>query len=403
MRWWPVTEFSYVLVAALGMWLLPSAPRGPSETVLIGLVAYLAGAMVHVPLSDGYCPGTQPAFVLLLLLAPLNVVPMLILGVKLVASVTVHARDRQWRYVPRAAGDCWHALPPVVILALFASGRARLSDWPLYLVAFTAQFGADLVINTLRAALTAPTGQWRAGLPAVTLDALMTPAGILIALEARRSPAAGAIALAGLLGMFAFASRERQGRLVNEHRALHDVLTGVANRALFDVLLESAAYRAERTGHGGGVLLADLDDFKVINDTRGHALGDEVLKAVAARLTTSTRQSDAVARLGGDEFAVLLTNEDGEPDVEYVADKLRAAFAVPLVLPGGELLTVGVSLGHARFSTTDEAASVLARADGAMYQAKPRRVRATSRPGDSDRATDPCLEALTPDAAPSVS
>jgi diguanylate cyclase (GGDEF)-like protein len=174
------------------------------------------------------------------------------------------------------------------------------------------------------------------------------------------------------MGVFALISIERRNRLAHEHRALHDPLTGLANRALFAAMLESAALRAERAGRRGALLLADLDNFKSVNDTHGHTRGDEVLRAVASRLSENVRRADLVARLGGDEFAILLADQEDEPDAGHVANKLRAAFVRPLLLSDGSAVTVGLSVGVARFGEGDQAAAVLACADAAMYANKRR-------------------------------
>ncbi len=153
------------------------------------------------------------------------------------------------------------------------------------------------------------------------------------------------------------------------HQAFHDPLTGLANRALFADRLRHGLELHRRDGRPIGLLYCDLDGFKTVNDTLGHDAGDEVIRAAAERLRALTRPGDTVARMGGDEFAVLL--EDGG-DAKAVADRLLAGFARPTAI-GRHAVAVGVSVGIAALpagSATVDAASLLRRADAAMYTAK---------------------------------
>ena len=160
-------------------------------------------------------------------------------------------------------------------------------------------------------------------------------------------------------------------RLKEELRfqAYHDPLTGLANRTLF---LERAEEQLDRVGPDGMpvLLFLDLDDFKVVNDTLGHAAGDRLLVDVADRLRDVLRPADLAARLGGDEFAVLL--DDG-PELQHavaVADRIIEALRAPFLIQGQEI-TVGASIGVAAARTGSEAAQELLRnADVAMYKAK---------------------------------
>jgi len=146
--------------------------------------------------------------------------------------------------------------------------------------------------------------------------------------------------------------RELQERL--DHQAHHDTLTGLANRALF----------IERVSSEAAVIFVDLDDFKTVNDTLGHAAGDELLRAVGTRLARAVHEDDLVARLGGDEFAVLV-HEPGEA-VE-VAERILRSFELPLAV-GDRLLAVNLSAGIAIGGATT--ADLLRDADLAMYEAK---------------------------------
>ncbi len=152
------------------------------------------------------------------------------------------------------------------------------------------------------------------------------------------------------------------------HQALHDVLTGLANRALFADRLEHALALHARDVRPVSLLLIDLDDFKAVNDTLGHPAGDELLVRVSERLLGAVRASDTVARLGGDEFAILI--EDDDP--LRVADRVRVELEQPIPL-GGRQIPVSTSIGLAGLeagSLPKSGTDLLRRADIAMYHAK---------------------------------
>ena len=152
-------------------------------------------------------------------------------------------------------------------------------------------------------------------------------------------------------------------------QAFSDPLTGVANRALFLDRLEHVLDQHARDGRPVAVVFLDLDDFKLVNDSYGHAVGDELLVRVAERITGATRAGDTVARLGGDEFAVLL---EGSPDPGDAAARIRAALSAPFLLAGVRH-TIGVSVGVAAVDADDPpvgADALLARSDAAMYADK---------------------------------
>jgi diguanylate cyclase (GGDEF)-like protein len=162
---------------------------------------------------------------------------------------------------------------------------------------------------------------------------------------------------------------EREERL--EHQALHDDLTGLANRALFTDRLDHALVLHAREHRPIAVLFVDLDDFKLVNDSLGHAVGDALLVRVAERLRAALRESDTVARLGGDEFAVLLEGNESPSDT---AARLAEAFEMPFRI-GRHSMPVRASLGLAVVDGDGqriEADELLRRADVAMYSAKHR-------------------------------
>jgi diguanylate cyclase (GGDEF)-like protein len=154
-----------------------------------------------------------------------------------------------------------------------------------------------------------------------------------------------------------------------KHRAFHDALTGLPNRVLFQDRITQAATLTARTGLITGILFIDLDDFKLVNDTMGHGVGDELLVAVAGRLTGLARDSDAPARLGGHEFAVLVANAVDETAVEAAAERMVHAFAEPFPLSTG-LVTITVTVGISTTLDSSNTDELLRHADLALYAAK---------------------------------
>jgi diguanylate cyclase (GGDEF)-like protein len=167
-------------------------------------------------------------------------------------------------------------------------------------------------------------------------------------------------------------ARVSEGQQRLQHQAFHDPLTGLANRALFRERLVLALDRHRSEGQPMALIFADLDDFKAINDSFGHAVGDRLLHAVGDRLDGCVRRDDVVARLGGDEFAVLIERQPG--DAEPVGRRIMAALREPFVVDG-HTVTVTASLGLVvpdRADDTLSADGLLRRADAAMYAGKRR-------------------------------
>jgi diguanylate cyclase (GGDEF)-like protein len=154
------------------------------------------------------------------------------------------------------------------------------------------------------------------------------------------------------------------------HAATRDHLTGLPNRALLTETLTMALAKHQRGAATPAVIFLDLDRFKAVNDTHGHAVGDELLRAVAQRLLETVRATDLLARLSGDELVVLTESADGtDRGPEVLLGRLRRAFDEPFELSCGPV-PVGASMGSASAVAGDTPATLLARADAAMYQAK---------------------------------
>jgi PAS domain S-box-containing protein len=200
-----------------------------------------------------------------------------------------------------------------------------------------------------------------------------------------------------LQGLLNDVTRRKRAEQQLEFRAYHDPLTGLANRPLFDESLEQALERARRNGSEVAVLFVDVDDFKQVNDTRGHAAGDEVLRIIGSRLQHSARGSDLVARRGGDEYLVLLPDIAANPAApagdrspgdkgdnqaghrgrgdevaEMMIARIEEAMRAPIELPAGPL-TMSLSIGQCVFPwDASDAGAMMAAADAHMYGEKHR-------------------------------
>ena len=153
------------------------------------------------------------------------------------------------------------------------------------------------------------------------------------------------------------------------YQATHDTLTHLVNRGDLYLQAEALQRRVPRTGEAVGVLFIDVDDFKNINDTHGHYVGDMTLKAVADRITARGRSEDVVARVGGDEFVILLQALHSVEDALLIARQILARFVDPVAINGLDL-TIRISIGVALAAPGETADDAMRHADVALYRAK---------------------------------
>jgi diguanylate cyclase (GGDEF)-like protein/PAS domain S-box-containing protein len=172
----------------------------------------------------------------------------------------------------------------------------------------------------------------------------------------------------GLFGMASDITDRKRDELELRSAAFKDPLTGICNRRRFDRDLDLAVSGALEAGRVFALVLADVDRFKPINDTYGHAAGDAVLQELAGRLAKGIRSTDRLARIGGDEFAAILWVDSEEATGEAV-QRLRGELDPPIRLPG-QTLHVGMSLGAVLWRPGMTTAGMLASADHAMYREK---------------------------------
>ncbi len=246
----------------------------------------------------------------------------------------------------------WGAAALHPSMATVAFGRAQTSDTPFSVYRLGLLTLASLMAPTLL------VFQWARGVP-IDVPLIALASAVLFTLVIARLYTV-ATDLRSVLA--------HRGRLQQEleHQAWHDSLTGLPNRRLFQSRLEQALGSRVRPA----VLFIDLDDFKAVNDTAGHAAGDELLRHIAGRMMDVLRHDDVPARLGGDEFAVLLTTDGDAARAEAVAGRLISAIAQPVTVAGRQW-TPGVSVGiRIGLGDSDSAETMMRDADIAMYLAK---------------------------------
>jgi diguanylate cyclase (GGDEF)-like protein len=246
--------------------------------------------------------------------------------------------------------------PAVIITALFAGFRAGLLA-----TAMAALFADYLIIP--------PRGFAISSLPEAIGLAIFSFNGVLVSVTAELYHRAQTKAANYAAQLALLASRKREEEII--HRmAYHDSLTGLPNRKLFSDRLGIALAHARRNQNKVAVAMIDLDNFKEINDTLGHIVGDLFLKATAEQLDAALRQADTVARFGGDEFLLILPDLKAIEDAIQVAQKIVDRFCKPLLVDTYQF-TVTMSIGIAVYphDGADEVI-LLKNADIAMYRAK---------------------------------
>jgi len=341
----------------------PCASVEPAALLLVALTPLVALAPVVVPrggVEREVCLVPAAAFAVLLLDGGLLAAGVATALATVLGAVRARRRDparRPHRTLRDLAATLAGLAAAAWVLGLFdlpRTGGGPVTEADLPAVALAAA-----VLLAIRTAV---------ALPRDPGFALVASAGALAMAPAVALLATASVTLPVVLALpLAVAHRAGRRALRSEHEALHDVLTGLPNRALFRDRVDRALRAARRDGGRVALMFIDLDRFKDVNDTLGHAGGDALLRQIAPRLRGALRASDTVARLGGDEFAVLLPHA---PNPSAVAAKLAAALARPFVVDGHRLPVFG-SVGTACWPDHgDDVDTLLQRADVAMYVAK---------------------------------
>ncbi|GAB2592372.1 putative bifunctional diguanylate cyclase/phosphodiesterase [Microlunatus antarcticus] len=389
----PLADPAYLLgyaVVAAGLVLLIRA-RGPRRdsaafldsaigTIALGLLGWV---LLSRPMMDGY----RDAPLVASYAAAYPLVDILLVGLLVRLLTTPGGRSRSFRLLVAAMGLMAVADSLQTVLRLQAWGGTNALD-VVWLLAYAAIGTAALdpsMVSLTAPARPEPARFTRTRLVALAVAAL-TPPLVLGAEAAFGLPldvwavVVGSVAVFSLviarmklsLDLIQTANAEREvARLALAHQAAHDSLTDLPNRAQVMFLMRGALSRAQRSGAVVGLLFVDLDGFKQVNDTLGHAAGDEVLVAASRRMQTCVRDGDVVARFGGDEFVVLLEPVDEESSAVAVAERLVAALAEPVLLRSGREVSIGASVGVAIAQDGSvDPERVLMEADVAVYRAK---------------------------------
>jgi diguanylate cyclase (GGDEF)-like protein/PAS domain S-box-containing protein len=284
------------------------------------------------------------------------------------AEAAVRASEARFRSLVQHSSDLIFVVGADGVIQFASSSASRLMGYEpdalvgVELMALAHPDDGDVVRSFIQVA---------AGLPAVSPPAEWRLRGrdeTIVQVEAIASNRLGDDAVRGIV-VNARDVGERKALLDQlAHQAFHDPLTGLANRALFYDRVTHALDLSLREGRTVTILFLDLDGFKQINDTMGHAEGDHLLRMVANRLRACARATDTVARLGGDEFAVLVEDTAVARSTERLIDRIREQIAFPFTLAGREV-RISVSVGSAS-AIGGEVDAVLRHADVAMYAAK---------------------------------
>jgi diguanylate cyclase (GGDEF)-like protein len=370
-----------LLVAASAAAALLPWHRSASALEVVALVGLLAClSRVQFEIGPGAALPTQLALVPMFFVLPAATVPLVatagyvVGGLADVACRRAHP-DRLFVVVAYS----WHALGPALVLSLAGDREPRWSDWLLYLAALAAQLAFDAAAVLARDVLAlgvpvrelAPFVGW-----AYAVDVALAPVGLLAAFASASYPYAFLLVLpvGALLALFARDRRRRIDAAIElagafrqaNREARIDALTGVGNRLAWHEELEALQAGRAELDVPVSLILVDLDELKRTNDTRGHGVGDSLLRAAASVLLASVRSSDLVARIGGDEFGILLRGVDESGCADSLA-RLEAAIALH---PGVDGVPLSIAIGHASCPPAASVHEAQHEADSQMYAYK---------------------------------
>jgi diguanylate cyclase (GGDEF)-like protein len=350
---------------AIGLAVFGSSPRHFTAVDGVVLAVFILLTRLEYRIGIGSAVAGQLAFVPMLFLMPLNLIPIAVALGSIAATGVLSFTGQKPTLCPNALGTAWFTLPPVLLLMATGEQSFAWHRWPLYAAVLVLQSLADLIPaaiyeRTVNATQLRPL----AGVLATVygFDVLLTPVGLVAAAE-------GGFAFLALLPftiVLWLLDRERQNRIHAESEAgrLHllahlDELTGAANRRSFEERLAVEQARARRSGSELSICMLDLDHFKIYNDTFGHPAGDELLRRVTETWSSALRPEALLARLGGEEFGLILP--DASPDAaEIVVERLRKD------TPPEVTFSAGIATWDGEESLDD----VVQRSDAALYRAK---------------------------------
>jgi diguanylate cyclase (GGDEF)-like protein len=370
------------VVAAIGAeaTLTWTGPAGWPAFALLLVLAYALCSRVEFEIGPGCAVPTQLVFVPMWFVVPPAALPLAVAFGYVLGAVPEYLNGSvNWRRWLVLLGNSSFAFGPAIVLSLFAHGGPTFGQWPVYVGAFAAQVVCDAIPAAAREWFVfghsprglAPFLIWVYG-----LDALLTPAGLSAAANGR----AGFLFVLPVAVLLAVLARDLRLRLDRSltfkdaaddaaHAARSDALTSVGNRLAWDEALQLLQHDLRAAGKPHSIALVDVDHLKLANDSHGHAVGDELLQAVAATLREVVRDDDVVARIGGDEFAILMRDTDETHCLARLA-RLERALA-DRSLPSG--VRVAATVGYGSMPPAASLRAAQEHADVRLYDAKAKR------------------------------
>lgn len=352
-----ISSIPFLAIAIVLAFFAPS-PRRFTTVDAVALVVFVVLTRLEYRIGVGSAVAGQLAFVPMLFLMPLKLIPIAVCVGSVIATGVLALTGRKPTLCPNALGTSWFTLPPVLLLMATGEKPFAWHSWPLYLAALALQSVADLVPAAIYERVVNSADLPLMGRVVATVygfDFLLTPVGMLAAAEGGFA----FLALVPFTAVLWLLARERNSRLDAETLASQDELTGAPNRRSFEDRLAVEQARAGRSGSELTICILDLDHFKDYNDTFGHPAGDDLLRRVTANWSATMRAEALLARIGGEEFGLILP--DASPaDAEIVIERLR--FVTPA--------DVTFSAGIATWDGCESLDHVVKRADAALYRAK---------------------------------
>lgn len=346
------------------------------------LVYGLAYRTVFRHAQSGSVP-TEPALVAMLFVIPLTLVPLAVLIAQVIAGREL-TRERGLLYTLTIAWlNGWHSVGPVVVLLIANPGPPSLANWPVYVVALAAQFVADLGTGLVReyALGRSLRSLVRPMLWSMLIDLTLAVIGLCIVIAAPN--ALTAVALVGVpIALVALLARDRQelskstvtlGQEVASAReeARVDAMTGLHNRrAWYESVDAAEQIMTTEAGWSAGVIVVDLDNLKVANDTFGHEVGDAMIAALAESVRAVLPAGATACRTGGDEFAILMVGPDAGQQIPVLADALHRQIREHPAVHGSPL---SAGVGYGLCPPAGSVGDAMRLADSIVYADKRRR------------------------------
>jgi diguanylate cyclase (GGDEF)-like protein len=377
---------AYVLIFVGLVVLIRARRRGPDAGGLIdsALVAVALGLLSWVVVAAPIARDTDRTWTAQVIAIAYPAADIVLLALLVRLLVGPGARTVAYWLLASAAGSLLVADTAFAVLSATATFDGGAIDL-LWLASYVT-WGTAALHPTMRA-LSEPGGEpvplTVNRLAALTVAILVAPCTLMVELILGRPLDAWPVTLCSIvlfalvaarmyLAMREIRASERSRDLARDHlahQAAHDSLTQLANRARTVEMVEAALGRGRRSGALVGLLYVDIDHFKAVNDTYGHAAGDEVLRTIANRMRSQVREGDTVGRIGGDEFVVLAEAPASKDALIEFAERLLAAITAPVSV-GGRATVVGASIGVAACDAGADADALLFEADAAAYRAR---------------------------------